>query len=462
MKKFILMALVLLNGCASFSKDGGFGVVEQTSQQRIGKEVKWVKSAADRSLVETRVAELLKNPLGVEDAVQVALLNNQGLQAAFADLGIAEADFVQAGRLPNPGFSIGRLTRGSELEIERGVHLNLISLLMMPFKSEMEQRRFQSVQNEVAVSALKLASQTRKAYFSAVAADEGVRYMNQVKQAADASAELARRMAQTGNWNKLNQAREQGFYADAVLNLARAEQMQTASREQLTRLMGLWGEQVKFALPERLPDLPKSVDDLPDIEQTAMAQRLDIAAMKTQTVELAKNLGLSKGTGFINVLEFGAVRNSSNEQATQRGYNVSLELPLFDWSGAKTAKAETLYMQSLNRTAEAAINARSEVRQAYKGYRSSYDIAKHFRDEIVPIKKRISDENLLRYNGMQIGVFDLLADARSQISSVNSYIEALRDFWLAQSDMQMSLIGKPSMSTSSKAMLPAEGGMAAH
>ncbi|MEY4730381.1 MAG: hypothetical protein RL020_1539, partial [Pseudomonadota bacterium] len=262
MKKFILMALVLLNGCASFSKDGGFGVVEQTSQQRIGKEVKWVKSAADRSLVETRVAELLKNPLGVEDAVQVALLNNQGLQAAFADLGIAEADFVQAGRLPNPGFSIGRLTRGSELEIERGVHLNLISLLMMPFKSEMEQRRFQSVQNEVAVSALKLASQTRKAYFSAVAADEGVRYMNQVKQAADASAELARRMAQTGNWNKLNQAREQGFYADAVLNLARAEQMQTASREQLTRLMGLWGEQVKFALPERLPDLPKSVDDL--------------------------------------------------------------------------------------------------------------------------------------------------------------------------------------------------------
>jgi outer membrane protein TolC len=462
MKNFILVALVLLSGCATFSPDGGFGVVEQTSRQRINKEVKWVKTAADSSLVEVRVAELLKNSLSVEDAVQIALLNNQGLQASFADLGIAEADFVQAGRLPNPGFSFGRLTRGSEVEIEHGVHLNLISLLMMPFKSEMEQRRFQSVQNDVAVTALKLASQTRKAYFNAVAADEGVRYMNQVKQAADASAELARRMAQTGNWNKLIQAREQGFYADAVLNLARAQQAQSSTREALTRLMGLWGEQIKFTLPERLPDLPKSVDDLPDIEQTAMAQRLDIAAMKTQTESLAKNLGLSKTTRFINVLEFGASRNSSNEQATQRGYNVSLELPLFDWGCAKTAKAEAFYMQSLNRTAEAAINARSEVREAYKGYRSSYDIAKHYRDEIVPIKKRISDENLLRYNGMQIGVFDLLADARSQISSVNSYIEALRDFWLAQSDMQMSLIGKPSMSASSKAMLPVEGGMAAH
>ncbi len=457
-----LLATLAISGCATFSADGGFGVVEQTSKQRIGKEVKWVKSETDRSMVETRVTELLKNPLGVEDAVQVALLNNRGLQVSFAELGIAEADVVQAGRLPNPGFSIGRLTRGSEVEIEHGLHFNLISLLMTPFKGEMEQRRFQSVQNETAEAALKLAAQTRKAYFNSVAADESVRYMTQVKDAADASAELARRMAQTGNWNKLNQAREQGFYADAVLNLARAMQTQTATREQLTRMLGLWGEQIKFTLPQRLPDLPKTVDDLPDIEQTAMAHRLDIAAMKTQTESLAKNLGLSKATRFINVLELSGVRNSSNEQPTQRGYSVSLELPLFDWGSAKTAKAEAIYMQSLNRTAEAAVNARSEVREAYTGYRSSYDIAKHYRDEIVPIKKRISDENLLRYNGMQIGVFDLLADARSQISSVNSYIEALRDFWLAQSDMQMSLIGKPSMSATPKAIRPAEAGMAAH
>lgn len=462
MKILITLALLLLGGCATFSSDGGFGAVEQVSKQRIGKEVKWVKSDAERSLLETRVAELLKNPLTVDDAVQIALFNNRGLQASFAELGIAEADLVQAGRLPNPGFSFGRLTRGSEVEIERGVHLNLISLLMMPFKSEMEQRRFQSVQNEIATTTLKLASQTRKAYFTAVAADESVRYMNQVKKAADASAELARRMAQTGNWNKLNQAREQGFYADAVLNLARAQQAQTSSREALTRLMGLWGEQIKYALPERLPDLPKTVDDLPDIEQTAMAQRLDIAAMKTQTEALAKNLGLSKATRFINVLELSGAYNTSNEQPTQRGYAVSLELPLFDWGGAKTVKAEAIYMQAINRTAEAAVNARSEVREAYKAYRSNYDIAKHYRDEIVPIKKRISDENLLRYNGMLIGVFDLLADARSQIASVNSYIESLRDFWLAQSDMQMSLIGKPSMSASPKAMLPAETGTARH
>ncbi|MGB9151124.1 MAG: TolC family protein, partial [Burkholderiales bacterium] len=259
MKIFILLAVFALGGCATFSQDGGFGMVEQTSKLHLGKEVRWARTDADRSLIQRRVAELLKTPLSADDAVQVALLNNRGLQASFADLGIAEADFVQAGRLPNPGFSFGRLTRGSEVEIERGLHVNLISLLMMPFKSEMEQRRFHAVQNEVAIGALKLATQTRKAYYVAVAADESVRYMRQVKQAADAGAELARRMAQTGNWNKLNQAREQGFYADALLNLARSEQAQTGAREQLTRLMGLWGEQIRFSLPERLPDLPRTV-----------------------------------------------------------------------------------------------------------------------------------------------------------------------------------------------------------
>ena len=64
----------------------------------------------------------------------------------------------------------------------------------------------------------------------------------------------------------------------------------------------------------------------------------------------------------------------------------------------------------------------------------------------MPLKKRISEENLLRYNGMLIGVFELLADARSQIGSVQGYIEALRDFWIAQADLDMALIGKPSMS----------------
>ncbi len=460
----VVLSAFALAGCATFSEDGGFGTVERTAQERIGKAVKWGRTNTDRDAIDKRVAELLAQPLSVDDAVQIALLNNKGLQAGFYDLGISEADLVQAGRLRNPHFSMLRAYHGDDYKIEQALTFNIFSLATIPLAREMEQRRFAQVQQQVAMDVLRLAAETRKAYFTAVAAGETVRYMRQVQAAADAGAELARRMVQAGNWSKLNQAREQGFYADAALNVARAAQAQTVAREQFTRLLGLWGAQIQFKLPERLPDLPQTADDLPNVEQLAMEQRLDLQAVRLETEALAKHLGLTKTTRFINALELGPARVLEGQRSDpfKTGYELSFELPLFDWGGAKVAKAEAIYMQAVNRAAAAAINARSEVRDSYQGYRTSYDIVRHYRDEIVPIRKRIAEENQLRYNGMLIGVFDLLADARAQIASVNAYIEALRDFWLAQSDLQMALIGKPAMSAAPKADMAVPTGGAGH
>ena len=442
----VVAAAAVLAGCASLSPDGGIGPVQQAASERLGKDVQLARTDGDLDTIARRVAELLAQPLSADSAVQIALLNNRGLQASLQELGIAEAELVQASRLPNPGFTFSRLKRGSEREIERTFTLDLAHLIALPLTMPMERRRFEAVQRGVTLEVLMLASQTRKAFVAAVAAEQTLGYMVEVKAAADAGAELARRMAQAGNWNKLQQAREHGFYADAVLNLARAQQSQVASRERLTRLLGLWGEQTRFTLPARLPDLPGEPADRPDIERFAMAQRLDVQAAKLQAEASAKNLGLSQVTRFLNVLELGYQHNTSNEQLRQTGWEISVEIPLFDWSGARGAKAEALYMQSVHRAAQVAVNARSEVREAYLGYRSSHDIARHYRDDIVPTAKRISDENVLRYNGMLIGVFELLADARSQIGAVNASIEALRDFWIADADLQMALIGQPSMS----------------
>ena len=458
----VLVSAAVLGGCASFSPDGGFATVERTTKERLGKDVQWARSEADQDRIAERVTELLSKPLSVDDAVQVALLNNRGLQASFQELGINEAELVQAGRLPNPGFSFGRMSKGDEREIERGLHFNLARLIAMPLIGQMEARRFEQTKGMVAMTVLSLAAETRKAYYNALATEETVRYMRQVMQAAEASAELARRMQQVGNFTKLQRAREQVFYADAAQNLARAEQAQRASRERLTRLLGAWGAQTQFTLPERLPDLPKDVLDLPDIERTAMAQRLDVQGAKLAAEQTARNLGLTRSTRFINVLELGLMRNSSNEAPTQRGWEIGIELPLFDWGGARVAKAEAVYMQTVHRAAETAVNARSEVREAYGAYRSAYDIARHQRDEVVPLNQRIGEENVLRYNGMLIGVFELLADARSQIASVNGSIQALRDFWIAQADLDMALIGKPSLAAAAGPAMAAEAAGAPH
>jgi outer membrane protein TolC len=442
----LIATTALFAGCAGFSADGGLGPAQQAAQQHLaGKELVWARSDAERDRIGARVAELLKPPLTADAAVQIALLNHRGLQASFHDLGIGEAELVQASRLPNPGFSFGKFKAGDEREIERGFHFSLARVIAMPWLRDAARSRFEATQGAVALRVLETGAAARKAWVQAVAAQEGVHYAQQVMRAAEASAELARRMQQVGNFSTLQRSREQAFYADAALGAARAEQAERAARERLTRALGLWGTQTGFVLPERLPDLPPSAKDLPDVERMALAQRLDVQGARLAAQTSAAQLGLARTSRFADGLELGLERNSSNEAPTQRGWELGFTLPLFD-GGAVATQAEHVQRQALLRAEQTAIDARSEVREAYGAYRTAFDIARHHRDEIVPLRKRILDENVLRYNGMLIGVFDLLADARLQIMSVNAAIDAQRDFWLAETDLDMALIGKPQMS----------------
>lgn len=432
---------VLLSGCASFTPDGGYGEVHKLAQARSSTPVPAVKPAVGDPSAESQLRELLAKPLTVETAVQIALANNRGLQASYAELGVAEADLVQAGRIANPVFSFGRIKGHEGIELERTLTLPLMGLLTMPITLPLEKRRFEQAQMRAAGELLRVADETRRAYYGAVAAEQSAAYMEQVKEAADASAELARRMAAAGNWSKLQQSREQAFYADTVAQLARARQARVAERERLTRLMGLWGKQAQFQLPDRLPELPAAPREVADAEAQAMTNRLDMLMAQKELAGLASSLGLTRTTRFVNLLDLSYLNNTMPDGEREKGYEIEFQIPLFDWGTSRVRKAESLYMQAVHRAAASAIDARSEVRESYLAYRTAYDLARHYRDEIVPLKKRISDEQLLRYNGMLIGVFELLADARDQIMSVNAAIEAQRDYWVADSALHAAMTG---------------------
>lgn len=434
-----------LGGCASFSRDGGLDAVSAITAERTGQELALPRPGAPLPELDA----LLKNPLSADDAVRVALLGNRGLRASLAQLGVAEAELVQAGRLANPSFSFGRMSGGhGETEIERSVMFDLVGLLTMPLRRDIEARRFEGAKLAAAVEAVRHAAETRKAWYRAVAAAESARYAEQVREAAQAGAELAQRMAKVGNLSALDSAREQAFSAEAAAQLARARHNALAAREQLTRMMGVWGAHAAYRLPDRLPDLPAGVRTAAKIESQAMRQRLDVQLAKLDSEATARALGLSKTTGFVNVLHAGYVNASKTGEPREDGYEIELALPLFDWGGARVARAEALYMQSVQRTADTAINARSQVREAYSAYRTSHDLARHYRDEIVPLRKKISEETLLRYNGMLMSVFELLADTRASIGAVNAAIEAQRDFWIADTDLQAAISGSGGASVS--------------
>ena len=451
-RPIVLLLPLILTGCATFSADGGFGTVEKSTQDYIKQKPVWANTDAQKQAAAEQLKALLAVPLNVNDAVQIALINNANLQANFYDLQIAEANVVQAGRIPNPIFSMLYAKNGSDLKIEQALTFNILALFTMPKASAIEKQRFAATQNKVVLAVLDTARQTRNAYYDALAAREGVHYLTQVNDSAEATAEFAKRMQNVGNFSELDKAREQVFYADAALELAHAKNSQVQAEEALTRLLGL-SERTAFTLPERLPDLPKSNGDLKEVKPEDFAKRLDIIQMRSETEALASQLGLTKATRFVNVLELGPARVLEGKRSDpyKKGVTLSFELPIFDWGQSKVKRAEATYMQALQHSANLAVVAASSVRSHYAQYQASFSIAQYYRDEVVPLRKKMLQENLLRYNGMLVGPFDLMADARAQVQSVNSYIAALRDFWVADSNLEMSLVGEPIENNAMKA-----------
>jgi outer membrane protein TolC len=444
----MLMALASLaaGGCAGFSQDGGFDTVANAVRRHLAKEIRWPRTSQERTKTDAQVAALLAQPLSVEDAVQVALLNNPALQAAFEELGISEADLVQAGRLPNPRFDLRHAGAAGQYDIEETLSLNVLSLLTMPYARDIERRRFAQAQSLAVLRVAQLAKDTREAYYAAVAARESGDYLRKVRTAAETAATLAERMVAAGNWNRLDQAREQNVYLDAVRGLTQAELDEQAARERLITCMGLSGEMsgsLRLQLAPALPDLPASLQALPDVESLLLQNRLDLQLMRMRMDELQRNLKLTRSTRFVNVLEVGATRvqQGSRDSPYERGYAVTLEVPIFDGGSARVKKSAAVYAQAVDRFTQAAIEARSQIRLAYSGYRAAFELAKQQRDEVLPLRQAAAQENLLLYNASQIGIFELLSGAREQAAGFDSYVQRLRDFWVAQSQLDAALLG---------------------
>ncbi len=436
-----LLAAAALAGCATPDPQRNLADLQQLSSGRTAGVAVDLRRPDPAN--EAAVSALLQQPLSAESAVRIALLNSPAMQQALVTLDLSDALRAQAGRAPNPHFSIADLAEGDRRELERALRFDLVGLLFLPWKSEWQNRQHELAKLQAAQDIARLATDVRKAWINAVAAQQSAQYLGDVKEAAEAGAELARRMTRVGNFSKLQQAREQTVLADAAAQLARAQQRAYSEREKLTRLLGLWGTQAQYTLAERLPDLPAEPTALNDVEARALRERLDVRAAVAETTYVADSLGMVKTTGYLDGLTLAykhtTTTDGSGARDEKHGWELELPLPLFDWGTARNARAEAIYLQSAVRVRRVAVQARSEAREAYYGWRSAWDLAHHYRDEVLPLRRFISDEVLLRYNGMLLSTWDLLGEIRAQSLAVNQALDAQRDFWLADADLQLTL-----------------------
>ncbi len=434
-----------LAGCASFSPDAGMGGVNSVVASQLGTAA--LKVGTDDAAAEAgaRTRALLRSPLSAEAAVRIALLNNKGLQASYNELGIAEAVMVQASLPPSPTISFSRIATPIELDIERRIVADILALATLPARAEIAAERFHQAQLRTAEETLKVAAATRRRYYRAVAALEIVAALGRAAGASETAAKLARQLGATGAMNKLDRARQDAFHADMITQLDVARQDAATARERLVRAMGLSEDNVAFKLPQSLPPVPKRPRALSAVETDAIGRRVDLQIARLEADTIAKSYGLTNATRFINLLEVAGVsrtqRDASGAQGTGGGGELDFQIPIFDFGEARLREARETYMQAINRLREKAVNVRSEAREAYLAYRYRYDIAEHFRRDVLPLRKIISDETMLRYGAMQIDVFALLSEARQRIAANIAAIEAQRDYWLANTELDAAISG---------------------
>jgi outer membrane protein TolC len=391
------------------------------------------------------VRRLLAAPLSADAAVEIALLNNNGLQAAYNTLGLAEAARIEASLPPNPSFSLSRVSTPVELDVERRIVGDILALATLPVRSEIAADRFRQAQLSAAQDTLRFGLDARRSYYRAVAARQLAAFLEQAHAAAETSAKLAAELGRSGAMNKLDIAREQTFELELGAQLASARQRAHSDREALVRALGLSGGDLGFKLPETLPALPRRPQTLPDVEMEAIRRRVDLQIARIDVEALARSYRLTSATRFINLLDVAGISRTQREaggaRGTGGGVEVEFQVPVFDLGEVRLRQAGEAYMQAVNRLSEMAVNARSQARDAYQAYRATYDIAVSYRDRILPLRRVITDETMLRYGAMQIDVFALLTEARQRVAVNIAAIGAQRDFWLASASLIAAISG---------------------
>lgn len=440
--------LAVLAGCASVDADRA---VQSTNAQLATYSTARLEAADTperQAALAERSAQWLTAPLDQETAVRLALANSPAVQALLAQTEDQLAQAAQGARVANPVLSFERMRAGDEREYGRLLSFGLLELLTLPRRLELANSAQAQAQLQLAAAVVEQIRQVREAWVRAVAAQQMLAYAAQVQRAAQAGAELARRMQQVGNFTRLQRARQHAFYADAAAQHAAAEQAALATREALVRALALSDAQAaQLQLPPRLPDLPATPRETQVLNAAALQQRLDVQLARAQL----DNAGRAQGLALLGSLvdtEFGVRRDTlydthSGEKSHKTGFELALRLPLFDWGSAQRAAMNAQSRAAAHRYDATARAATSQLRESYGAYRTAHAIARHWRDEIVPLRKTMAEENLLRYNGMFIGVFELLADTREQIASVVAALQAQQQFWLADAALSSSLIGQP-------------------
>jgi outer membrane protein, heavy metal efflux system len=447
MHRFVAAGLILpLTTLAvrAREKEDAFRSVQQSVQERTGKTVGWEEDQAAREQAMQEVHRLLRKPLTISSAVQIALLNNRSLQATFEDVGLSYADVLDAATIPNPRFDLAiRIPDKppSGTYIDYSAAIDFLSIIMIPLKKRVAKDRLESVALRVADDTLELVSQVKEAFYTFQASQQLLNRFKEIVDANAASLDLAQRQHEAGNITDLGLTQQQESYSRSRLDVATTEADIRRNREKLNRLLGLWGTDTDWQLPGDLPEVPNSDVSASKLERLAISQRLDLQADYLRVTSEARNLHLTKSFWLLGALDFGVESERETDAQTRTGPTFAIELPIFNQGQARIARSEAALRQEQDKFEALAIDVRSQIRELRDELTSKRDIARFYQDELLPDERRILNESLSLYNAMEINNFELFTTKAEEARTEREYTEAVRDYWITRVELERTVGG---------------------
>ena len=443
-----MIGLLATAGCASASPSRGFKPVEETVTAHGGPRVIWRSDTPQDHEAAAAVDDLLKQPLTADGAVQVALLNNSTLQATYEEIGIAQADLVQAGLLSNPVFGVSARRRSpGPTATAWGFSLvqNFLELLNRPLHKKIAAAELERTRLRVSHEVFSLAGMVRRDYYTLQANQQLLGRLDEIVKGNEAAAEIATRQRNAGTLGELGQSVQQSALDQMRLLAIQLRLQCQRDREALSRDMGLTGDALTWQLTAELAEPPENDPPLAGMEARAVAQRLDLAAARAETEAYYQNLRRTRGFRFVNRVELGfqTEKPLEAEPGAPRlsGPEISLELPLFDRGQGKVPLALALLRQSQARTREREVSVRSEVREAHARLQASREMIRLYTTDLLPLRRRIVTLTFQQYNAMLKGVYDLLLAKQAELEAERGSIEALRDYWISRSELERAVGG---------------------
>lgn len=442
-RALVLGFALIGTACASTSADAGFDDVRNEVKTRLGKRVSWNSGGSPRGVAAQEVDRILARPLTAEDAVQVALLENRALQARYAELGVAQADLVQAGLLSNPVLGLGLRfpAGGGPTEIDGTFVTDFLRILFSPLRLRAASAEVEAAKLQVTGSVLELAGQTRETFLDYQASEQLAELWEEVVQSTAGSYEAAKALHEAGNITDLDLGRERALHDASRVELADARLAAADARERLNVLMGVWGDRTGWTAPPRLPPVPAETVELDDLEARAVAASLDLARSRRQIESRAYALGSTDVTRLFSG-ESNVGIGAEREEEWEVGPTIEVPLPLFDQGQGRVANAQAVLRRELDAYHALAVEVRAAARAAAQAFLSARSKAIFYRDEVLPLRTRLVNAAQLQFNAMQIGVFELLQEKERQIRAGQRFVDAQREYWIARAELQQLLDGK--------------------